>query len=274
MFSRQGNRRSPPPEGSKSKKIRNHKKAPACRGLGLRRLERSVSSRDRCAVSTEPIIQPKRDHVDILADPAAGEDEPSWSDYACEAGIITAHPEMVVFDTERPIRCEAVLPAHAKGAAPTRVTCRCQADPGDVVEYIESVARHGGAALHVKQRGIPRPAELRREESDGVNLTGCRNQRVDQTDARILDFCPISLRFQAEHKLIGLPAVADLSASEAPGAIRATTCDCSCRRHEIHTTVALSPAAVGTDVESGPIIDRRDHRRRGLDVRFSSQISR
>lgn len=234
----------------------------------------SVSGRDRCAVSTEAVVQPKRDHIHILADAAAGEDKPSGSDYACEAGIITPHPEMVVFDTERPVGREAVLPAHAEGAAPARVASRCQADPGDVVEYIEPIARHGAAALHVKQRGIPRPTELRREEPDGVNLTGCRNQWIDQTDARVLDFGPISLRFQTEHKLIGLPAVPDLSASEAAGAIRATTCDCPCGRHEIHTTVALPPTAVGADVEPGPIIDRRDHRGRGLDVRFSRQISR
>ena len=128
-----------PPQGSKGQKIHNYKKAPASLGFGLRRWVRSVSGRDRCAVSTEAIIQPKRDHVNILADPAAGEDEPSGSNHACEAGIMTPHPEMVVFDTERPVGREAVLPADTEGAAPACVACRCQADPGDVVEYIESI---------------------------------------------------------------------------------------------------------------------------------------
>src|SRR4051794_20825996 len=101
-----------------------------------------ISRRDRRTVAAEAVIQPKRDHVHILADSAAGEDEPCGSNYACECRIVTAHPEMVILDAERPIRREAVFPADTQGAAPARVTCRRKADAGGVVEDIKAIARH------------------------------------------------------------------------------------------------------------------------------------
>src|SRR3954464_11049126 len=44
-----------------------NRKAPASRGFGLRRLVRSVSRRDGGTKAAEAIVQPKGDHVHILA---------------------------------------------------------------------------------------------------------------------------------------------------------------------------------------------------------------
>ena len=131
-----------------------------------------------------------------------------------------SHPQMIVFNTDRPVLCEAILPADTQRAAPARVICRDQTDPGDVVEYCQAIAGHGRAALHVEQRRVPRPTELGREETDGVGLACGRKRRIEQADARVLDVGPIALRFQSEHKLVGLPAIPDLSADKATGAIR------------------------------------------------------
>ena len=77
---------------------------------------------------------------------------------------------------------------------------------------------------------------------------------------------PIALRFQSKDKLIGLPAIPDLPAEETSRTINATACDCSRNGDEIDAIVVLAPAAVGTNVETGPIVDRRDHRGRRFGV--------
>ena len=46
------------------------------------------------------------------------------------------HPQMVVFNADRPVGRETILKADTKGPAPAGVTCRDQTDPGGVVEYV------------------------------------------------------------------------------------------------------------------------------------------
>src|SRR3954447_3101288 len=178
---------------------------------------------------------------------------------------------MVVFNTERPVGRETILKADAEGPAPTGAVCCDQADSGGIVEYRQPIAGDSRTALDIKQRRIPGPTELTSEETDGVGLCRRRDCRIEQAHARILDVSPISLRFQTKHKLIGLPAVANLPTGKASGTITAAARDRPHGSDEIHATAALAPSAVGTDVEAGPIVDWRNHRGR-LSVRTSRQI--
>src|SRR3954468_337000 len=139
--------------GSASQIALNRKKAPASRGFGLRRLVRSVSRRDGGTKAAEAIVQPKGDHVHILANPVAEERNATGREHACacEGAVVIPHPEVVVFNTDRPVRREAILPADAQGTAPARVACRVQTDPGEVVEDIKTIVGHGRTTLHVEQ---------------------------------------------------------------------------------------------------------------------------
>ena len=81
-----------------------------------------------------------------------------------------SHPQMIVFNTDRPVLCEAILPADTQRAAPARVICRDQTDPGGVVEYCQAIAGYGRAAL-LEQRRSPRcPTDLTREKADAIGL--------------------------------------------------------------------------------------------------------
>src|SRR5262249_23285531 len=80
---------------------------------------------------------------------------------------------------------------------------------------------------------------------------------------RAVDVCPIALSFQAEYKLTGLPAIAELTADDAARLISAAIVNnCTSDGDKVPTIAALTPAAVGTDVETGPVVDRNNHRRR------------
>src|SRR6478752_5672982 len=89
----------------------------------------SIASGDRCRITAETIVQPKCDHVHILTDPVAEKGDAPWRDHAREGRVVTPHPEMVVFDAERPIRRETVFPADTEGTAPARVTCGVRPTP-------------------------------------------------------------------------------------------------------------------------------------------------
>src|SRR3954453_10659110 len=130
-----------------------------------------------------------------------------------------SHPQMVIFNPERPVGREAIFKANTQGTAPASVICRDQTDP----------------------RG--------------------RERRIKQAHARVLDVGPIALSFQSEYKLIGLPAISNLSTGNASRTITAAARDCPHSSDEIHATVALAPTAVGTDVEPGPVVNRSYHRR-------------
>ena len=81
---------------------------------------------------------------------------------------------------------------------------------------------------------------------------------IDEADALVAEIRPIALSFQAKHPLAGLPAITDLAADEASGPIAAALSDgYASRVKEIHTAVALAPAAVAADVEAGPVVNRR-----------------
>ena len=75
---------------------------------------------------------------------------------------------------------------------------------------------------------------------------------------------PVALAFDAEHPSAGLPAITDLTTGGAAGCVMATFCSEERAAEavvQVPALVARTPAAVGADVETAPVIERGDHRR-------------
>src|SRR6516225_8498369 len=71
---------------------------------------------------------------------------------------------------------------------------------------------------------------------------------------------PVALAFQAEYELVGLPAVADLSADHTTGPIDASVIEQHAAEwSHVPTIVGASPAAVRADVETAPVVNRSHH---------------
>ena len=65
---------------------------------------------------------------------------------------------------------------------------------------------------------------------------------------------PVTLTFQAEYELAGLPAVAELSADQATRPIDAPVIEeHTAEGSNVPTIVGTSPAAVRADVETAPV---------------------
>ena len=92
-------------------------------------------------------------------------------------------------------------------------------------------------------------------------------------DIAAAEVCPVALAFNTEHPGAGLPAIADLATGRAAARIMATFVgdEHAGGGHCIPALAARTPATVGADVETAPVIDRGDHRRR-LGVRTRSEI--
>ena len=89
---------------------------------------------------------------------------------ARERIIGIAHPQVVVFNTKRPVRCEAVLKSNTGGAAPAGRAGRGQFNAGNRFEDAKAVARHRRTALYVEQRCVPGVADLAGEEADTIGF--------------------------------------------------------------------------------------------------------
>src|SRR5215472_15491642 len=129
----------------------------------------SVPGGDRCSITAEAVVDAQGQHVNVLSDPIV--------DYPCKARIgrdeevvFGPHPEMVVLNSERPVRGKAILEPDPQGAAPAPHTGRDQTNPASGVKDVEAIVSHSRAALDIEQRRIPRPADLSREEADAVGL--------------------------------------------------------------------------------------------------------
>src|SRR6185295_9015972 len=122
-----------------------------------------------------------------------------------------AHEQVVVFDTERPVRCEAVLKSDAYGAAPAGRAGRGQFNAAKRFKNAKAVARHRRTALYVEQRLIPGVADLAGEEADTIGLGACGDEAPSEggkliekrAEARVAEIRPIALCFQAKHPLVG-----------------------------------------------------------------------
>src|SRR6478735_10515896 len=132
---------------------------------------------------------------------------------------------VVVFNTKRPVRCEAVLKSNTGGAAPAGRAGRGQFNAGNRFEDAKAVAGHRRTALYVEQRLIPSVADLAGKEADAIGF-GASGDRAHseggkciekRAEARVAEIRPIALCFHAKHPLTGLPTVADLTADETSG---------------------------------------------------------
>src|SRR5215471_442125 len=129
-------------------------------------VRRSVTGSDgRSAPAAEAIVDSDSDHVHVLADPVAKYGREARINPDAEGVVRTPHEQMVVFNTDRPVRREAILKADPHSAAPARVAYRGQADPGDRVQYIKAIAGHSRAALQVEQCRVPGVTDLAGEEA-------------------------------------------------------------------------------------------------------------
>ena len=182
---------------------------------------------------------------------------------ARERIIGIAHPQVVVFNTKRPVRCEAVLKSNAHGAAPAGRAGRGQFNAGKRFEDAKAVARHRRTALYVEQRCVPGVADLAGEEADTIGFGASGDEArtgkliEKRAEARVAEIRPIALCFQAKHPLVGLPTVADLAADETSGPRAAAVSEAKdTKTIEIQAAVALTPAAIAADVEAGPVVNR------------------
>src|SRR5215467_14971962 len=81
-----------------------------CRGSSSPEVRRSVTgSNGRSAPAPEAIVEPYGDHVHVLADPVTEHGRKARIDPHGEGVIRTPHEQMVVFDTDRPVRREAIF---------------------------------------------------------------------------------------------------------------------------------------------------------------------
>src|SRR6476659_5311210 len=171
---------------------------------------------------------------------------------------------MVVFDTKRPVRCEAIFKSNTGGAAPAGRAGRGQFNAGNRFEDAKAVAGHRRTALYVEQRLIPSVADLAGEEANTIGFGASGDEartgkRINEKQAgpRAAEIRPIALSFQAEHPLTGLPTVADLSADDTSGPRGAAVSEAKdTKTIEIQAAVALTPAAVAADVKAGPVVNR------------------
>src|SRR5204863_174349 len=129
----------------------------------------SVTRGHRCAVTAEAVIDAQGEHVHVLADPVVDYPHKARIDRG-EGVVCSSHPQMVVFSTERPVGCKAILKADTHGAAPARRACRNQTEPGGRIEYVKPIAGYSRTALDVEQRRIPRPTDLAREKADAISF--------------------------------------------------------------------------------------------------------
>src|SRR5262245_42877760 len=170
---------------------------------------------------------------------------------------------MVVFRTNRPVGCEAILKADAESAAPACGAGRGETNSRQCVKNGEGIVGDGCAALDVEQCCAPRPADLAGEETDGIGLRAGRECRIEEAHARTAEVGPVALCFESEHKLAALPAIADLSTEQAAGTITATISGHyqsswgDKGRIEIPAVVAVAPTAVDADVKAAPVVNGR-----------------
>src|SRR6516165_10191634 len=83
-----------------------------CRGSSSPEVRRSVTgSNGRSAPAPEAIVEPHGDHVHVLADAVTEHGRKARIDPDAEGVVRTSHEQMVVFDTDRPVRREAILKA-------------------------------------------------------------------------------------------------------------------------------------------------------------------
>jgi hypothetical protein len=113
--------------------------------------------RDRSAEAAEAVVQANQTHIDVLADALRLEEHAAR---CCEIDVAIAHEQMVVLDTNRPVRSKPVFETSTDRTAPTGFARRGQQCTGGPTEGVILVAGDGGTPLYVKQDVVPSVADL------------------------------------------------------------------------------------------------------------------
>src|SRR6185312_5051012 len=157
---------------------------------------------------------------------------------------------MVVFNTQSPIRREAIFESDTYRPTPARRTERGQFCARRRVKYAKAIACHRSAALDIQQRRVPGIADLAGEKTDAIRLRARREGWSEKADARVAQIRPVALSFQAVHPVAGLPTIADLATGKASGPLATAVSEVEASHiKQTHTIAALAPAAVGADVK-------------------------
>src|SRR5205807_1222964 len=120
----------------------------------------------------------------------------------------------------------------------------------------------------VEQHIIEGVTDLAGEQSERIDLGAVGDAAESRAHVGASQVSPIALGLKPEYPGAGLPAITELTTGDAAGRIMRALRR-KRRANEIPLLAARSPAAVGTDVEAAPIIDRGDHLwgRRGVGLR-------
>ena len=176
-----------------------------------------------------------------------------------------AHEQMVVFDADRPVRRKAEFEAGSDRAAPAGFAglSRTTRRRSPVTKLDVLVVGDGGAALHVPEHVVPGVADLAGEQAERVDLglVGIGIAAAVEADVRSLQISPIALGFEAEHP-VGRSA-SDSRSDRRPDrrwrrdSPRSRTAPPNARDAvEVPALAARAAAAVETDVEAAPVVER------------------
>src|SRR3954468_19640939 len=161
-----------------------------------------------------------------------------------------AEIDIEIFDLGGPIGDDRGFDAAAGGPTDLGVACSGKA------HLIGMDAADGEAAGDVRHPAIERVAEAAARGPQPI-VFGFATCRAGRTDEAAFDAAPANVTFQTEHGRAAesLPVVADGAADEAAGRTGIGAVGGLIR-------AAPSIAAVDTDIEAGPVVDRYHHSRR------------
>src|SRR5665647_2577565 len=105
--------------------------------------------------------------------------------------IAGAHEHVIVFNSERPVRGEAVFEADADHATPAGFRGTVESDTGQIIDAGILVVSDGGTALHVQQHVVPSVTNLTGEQAEGVDFRVVAHVEIQQADVVALEIRPI-----------------------------------------------------------------------------------
>src|ERR1700730_13910492 len=146
------------------------------RGSSSLRRMKSVTGDDRVAPA-KAVVEAYGDHIHVLADAIKRTGNDGIRDG--ERIVRVAHEQVVVFKTDRPVRCKAVLGSDAHGRTPAGRACGGHTHVSGRGKNVETIARHRRAALQVEQCRVPGITDLAGEKAQAINSRACHERRID-----------------------------------------------------------------------------------------------
>src|SRR5439155_7766318 len=175
----------------------------------------SVAGDDRTAPAKAP-VELSFDHVDILPDAVSDGESASRRE---EVDAPAAEIKVIVFNPDRPVRCDAVFEAHAEDPPGARLA-------GAVVEHarqshsvVITVAHPSAATLHIEQGGIPGVADATGDVEDRIDTCAICKCWKSEADVAATQRRPVTLGLDAKHQRTSLPVEANLSARDTAARI-------------------------------------------------------